>query len=110
MNKITVALVALMFLAVGCGGFPAVLDKSHKSIAAAGRTVIEPQLAAACLDRAKKCKADGITDPLKCEALTKCRKIKTSYSQAKAGIDIGLAAMNRVYFDMVSAGIIKEGK
>ena len=101
-------LLVLAVAGAGCGGFPGVLDKAHKSVAAAGRTVIEPPLAAACLARAKKCKADGVSDPLKCAELVKCRAIKTAYSQAKAGMDIGLAAMNRVYFDCVSAGIIVE--
>ena len=108
--RILLLIVAVILAPFGCAAFPVVLDKTHKTVVAAGKTTIEPKLASTCLARAKKCVETGIQDPLRCDPLKQCRGWKKLYASSKASLDTGLAGMNRVYFELVSAGIIKEGK
>jgi len=107
MKKLMSVVAVLMLCVSGCGTFPAILDKSHKTIKAAGQKLVEPNLAPACLARAKKCAADKVAKE-QCVALTECRGWKKSYAVAKSSIDIGLAGMNRVYSEMCTAGLIEE--
>lgn len=90
----------------GCGGFPGALAKTHEGVKEMSQEV-EPRLAAECLERAKKCKADGVTRTDACAPLTECRGWKSNYALGVKQTHRGLANCNAVYFDLKKAKVIE---
>jgi len=100
-------MLALALLALpACGGFDANLVRTREAVHTLSRHV-QPRLAALCLERARRCASTGTTQPADCKPLQECRAWKQDYVEAVQALYSSLAAMNRVYWTLEHAGVVK---
>lgn len=85
--------------------FPAAMAKSHESLKVMSRAV-EPALERSCLLRAEACKAGGIATAEACTPLLECREWKAHYVAGLQLTHQGLATCNRVWDNLVRAGVL----
>ena len=104
----SVVAVLMLFTITGCGKtFPVIMDASRIAVSGTGKVLVEPALELMCSRVAAKCKADGIAKDAVCKPDDECRAKIKLYDDAAAAVLDGAAKLNRIWFDLKAAGLLK---
>jgi hypothetical protein len=101
-------LLAASAVLFGCGKtFPVVMDATRLAINETGKILVEPALEKMCAKVAAKCKADGIPKDAECKPDDECRAKIDLYNDAAGAALDATAKLNRIWFDLEAAGLLK---
>jgi hypothetical protein len=105
---LSMAVALVIGLATGCGAtFPAAMDGTRIAINETGKIMVEPALEKMCVAVAKKCKADGVAKDAVCKPDDECRAKIKLYDDAAATVLDSVAKLNRIWYDLKAAGLLK---